>query len=235
MPFGDIRQTASVAEVAWTTIGLVALVVNLGLTWNAARDYRALTSLGRNGGRKIAAQTALTIQAGLTAPQVVAVAIGVLAMLNPPANPDKPVPLVALILTLGLILNEAILVWVGLYTHFRRVKLLGYLDRQEQTAGEARHVESMAELTHNTQISTEARDGALDAFHTADNMNLKLLKVQQEIAEINQAAGRSADALRELLEEQENGRATRQDAREVRQDARDAQQDKRDERKEREE
>jgi len=102
-------------------------------------------------------------------------------------------------------------------------------DKLTRNPDELRHDTQMTELVHNTEISTEARDGALDAYHTANNMNEKLLRVQQEIAETNRAAGRSADALRALLEEQESGRSNRQDEREVRQDARDVQQDKRDE------
>lgn len=211
MPFADIRQTASIAEIAWTAIGIVALIVNLGLTWNARGDYAALTRLGQNGGRKIAARTALVIQAGLTAPQVVAVAIGVLALLSPPTNGATPTTRTTLILTIGLILNELILVWVALYTHLRRRLLLGYLDKQEDTAGAARHEEAMTELLHNTEVSTEARDGALESFHAANNLNIKIAETNRVAGEASAAAMESTDKLYDLMERLEGERKDRED------------------------
>jgi len=206
----DLARTASPQEIAWTTVGLLALIVNAGLTLNARRDYRALIRLGRNGALKIAAKTAVIVQAGLTLPQVIAVFIGVVAMLTPPAVPTVPLTRTGIVVTLGLIGIEVVLVGVGLYTQIRRLKLLAYLNRTEQTAETTRHEETMTELVHNTEVSTEARDGALESFHAADNLNEKILNVQQEIAETNRVAGAASEHLHDYMQQLESERKERQ-------------------------
>lgn len=224
-----LSDTASVAEVAWTIIGTIGLLINLSLAWQAWRDYRALIRLGKNGSRKIAARTAVGIQSGLALPQLIAVVIGVASMLTPPANPDIPVPPAVVAITVGLVVNEAILVAVGALTHIGRIRLLAYLDRTEESAGAARHAETMAELEHNTEISTEARDGAIDAFRAANAVNIKIAETNTVAGEASRQSGEEARKLREYLIGQDQSRSARQDAREIRQDARDVQQDKRDE------
>lgn len=210
MPLIDIAMTATYPEVAWTAIGLVALVVNAGLTRNAWQDYTALIRLDKNGARRIAARTAVAIQAGLTAPQAIAVIIGVTAMLTPPANPGRAISLPLLIITYGLILNELILVGVAIYTHVGRRVLLNYLDGTEESAGASRHAETMAELVHNTEVSTEARDGALESFHAANDVNNRIIGVQKDIAETNRIAGESAESLHEYMEKLEAERKERE-------------------------
>ncbi len=216
MLFNDLTRTATPPEVAWTVIGLVALLVNLGLTRNAWQDYAALIRLDKNGARRIAARTAVTIQAGLTAPQAIAVTIGVIAMLTPPTNPGKPIAPPVLMVMFGLIAIEIILVWVGLYTHVRRRLLLNYLNGLEESAGATRHAEAMTELVHNTELTTEARDGVQDAYHVANNLNSRMLEVQQDIAATNLSAGdaataakQSTDKLRDLMEKLEGERVDR--------------------------
>ena len=182
---------------------MVGLLVFLGLTWQAWRDYSALIRLGRNGGRKIAAVTAIGIQVGLATTQAIAVAIGVLRGALPPAVPLKPATTTETLITLGLIASEAILVGVGILTHVGRVRLLSYLEGSREPEEVTQHAETMAELVHNTEVTTEARDGAQDAFHAANNFNAKLSDVQQKIAETNRVAEEVSEQLHEYTQQLE--------------------------------
>ena len=207
MPIGE---TASIADAVWAISSAVGLLVFVGLTWQAWRDYSALIRLGRNGGRKIAAWTAIGIQGGLATTQAIAVAIGVLRGVLPPAVPLKPATTTETLITVGLIASEALLVGVGVLTHVGRVRLLNYLESvkgQEGTTQHAesatQHAETMKELVHNTEVTTEARDGAQDAYHAANNFNAKLTDVQQEIAETNRVAEEVSEQLHKYTQQLE--------------------------------
>jgi len=199
-------ENASIAEVVWAISSAVGLLVFVGLTWQAWRDYNALIRLGQNGGRKIAAWTAIGIQGGLAATQAIAVAIGVLRGVLPPQVPLKPVTTTETLITLGLIMSEVVLVSVGVLTHVGRVRLLSYLEGVRESEDAARHAETMAELVHNTEVTTEARDGAQEAYHAANNINSKILDVKQEIAETNRVTDQVAQQLHEYMQQIEGER-----------------------------
>ncbi len=156
----DLRETANPPEVLWTLIGALALMINLWLLRDVQLDARALDRRGQNGAKRIAVRTAIGIQAGLTVPQVIAVVIGVVSMLTHPENPARPVTTTLVVVTVGIVLIEASLTLVALFTRVRRAQLLAYLESTERDVDGSRHVETMAELSHNTEITTEARDAA---------------------------------------------------------------------------
>lgn len=176
-----IDETTSIADVAWAISSAVGLLVFVGLTWQAWRDYSALIRLGRNGGRKIAAWTAIGIQGGLASTQAIAVAIGVLRGALPPAAPLKPATTTETLITLGLIMSEAVLVGVGLLTHVGRVRLLNYLEGTREAESPTQHAETMKELVHNTEVTTEARDGAQEANRVADEVSEQLHEYMQQL------------------------------------------------------
>ncbi len=207
MPFAE---TASFPEAVWSIASAVGLFVFLGLTWQAWRDYSALMRLGRNGGRKIAAWTAIGIQGGLVATQAIAVAIGIMGGSLPPDVPVRPATTTETLMTLGLIASEAILVGVGVLTHVGRVRLLSYLEGAKESENVAQHAETMTELVHNTAVTTAARDGAQEAYRAADNINAKILDVQQEIAETNRVAGDAAEQLHDYMHQLEGERKDRE-------------------------
>ncbi len=178
MPIGE---TTSIADVAWAISSAVGLLVFVGLTWQAWRDYSALIRLGKNGGRKIAAWTAIGIQGGLAATQAIAVAIGVLRGAIPPAAPLKPATTTETLITVGLIASEVVLVGVGILTHVGRVRLLRYLEGVRESEDAARHAETMKELVHNTEVTTEARDGAQEANRAADEVAEQLHEYMQQL------------------------------------------------------
>ncbi len=158
--FPDLRETANTPEMLWTLTGVLALMINLWLLRDVQLDARALERRGQNGAKRIAVRTAIGIQAGLTVSQVIAVVIGVLSMLTPPENPARPVTTTLVVVTVGIVLIEASLTLVALFTRVRRAQLLAYLEGAERDPNSQRHVETMAELSHNTEITTEARDAA---------------------------------------------------------------------------
>lgn len=160
MTIDDLLETASPPEVIWTLIGLMALGINFWLLRDAWFDARILDRLGQNGAKKIAVRTAIGIQLGLTLPQAIAVTIGVVSLLIPPANPNAPVTTPLVIVTVGILLIEASLTLVALFTRVRRAQLLAYLESTERDVNGLRHAETMAELSHNTDVSTAARDAA---------------------------------------------------------------------------
>jgi len=207
MPTGE---NVRIADVVWGISGIVGLLVFLGLAWQSWRDYRALLRLGQNGGRKIAAWTAIGIQGGLATTQALAVAIGVLRGAIPPAIPLKPATTTETLITLGLIVSEIVLVSVGVLTHVGRVRLLSYLEGVRESEDAARHAETMAELVHNTEVTTEARDGAQDAYHAANNFNAKLSDVQQDIAETNRVAEEVSEQLHKYSQQLEGERKDRE-------------------------
>jgi len=185
-------------------------MIFLGLTWQAARDYLAVSRVGQDGGRKIAAWTAIGIQGGLTATQAIAVGIGVAAGSIPPAVPVSPVTTTEATVALGLVVRQMVLVSVGILTHVGRVRLLNYLESvkgQEGTTqhaeSAAQHAETMEELVHNTEVTTEARDGAQHAYDAANNFNAKLTDVQQEIAETNRVAEEVSEQLHKYTQQLE--------------------------------
>ncbi len=161
----DLRETASPPEVIWTLIGLMALGINFWLLRDAWFDARLLDRLGQNGAKKIAVRTAIGVQIGLTLPQVIAVTIGVVSLLIPSANPNAPVTTPLVIVTVGILLIEVILTLVALFTRVRRTQLLAYLESSERDANGLRHAETMTELSHNTDVSTDARDAAQQTHH----------------------------------------------------------------------
>ncbi len=71
---------------------------------------------------------------------------------------------------------------------------------QSTTVEAARHAETMTELVHNTALTTEARDGAQDAYHAAIQVQERIAETNRVAREASEAAGASADALREYLE-----------------------------------
>jgi len=161
----------------WAISSAIGLIVFLGLCWQAWRDYRALARLGQNGGRKIAAVTAIGIQGGLAATQAIAVAIGVLRGVLPPAVPLKPETTMETLVTLALIVSEIILVGVGILTHVGRVRLLSHLEDAKESENAARHAETMTELMHNTEVTTQARDGAQE---TAEQLHEYMQQLESE-------------------------------------------------------
>jgi len=195
-------ENASIADAVWAISSAVGLVIFLGLSWQAWRDYNALIRLGKNGGRKIAAWTAIGIQGGLAVTQAIAVAIGVLKGVLPPAVPLNPVTTTETFITIGLIVSEVILVGVGVLTHVGRVRLLSYLEGAREAEDVARHAETMAELVHNTEVTIEARDGAQHAYEVANN-NSRILGVQQDIAETDGVADEVSEQLHEYMQQLE--------------------------------
>jgi len=156
----DLIETVSPPEVLWTLTGVLALCINLWLLRDVQLDARALDRRGQDGAKKIAVRTAIGIQAGLTAPQVIAVVIGVISMLTPPDNPAAPVTPLLVVVTVGIVTIEALLTLVALFTRVRRTQLLDYLESGGRDVNGSQHAETMAELSHNTDVSTEARDAA---------------------------------------------------------------------------
>lgn len=208
--FPDLRETANAPEILWTLTGALALIINLWLLHDVRLDARALDRRGQNGAKRIAVQTAIGIQAGLTLPQVIAVVIGVLSMLTPPENPARPVTTTLVVVTVGILLIEIILTGVALFTRVRRTQLLDYLEAGERETNTLRHVETMAELTHNTEVTTEAREGAQDAYRAANAVNLKVAESNKIAGEASAAAMQSTDNLRKLMERLEGERKQRE-------------------------
>lgn len=216
---GIFGPNTSNRELLWTALGLVALLVNVILLARAIGNLRALDALGQNGGRRLSAWTAIGIQAGLTLTQTVMVATGISAARLPPTY-----SVAGNIVGGGLVVNEAIMVAVAVYALTRWHILDRYFDARATVApsraeavAQTRHSETMAELEHNTDITTEARDGALEAFGAANSVNAKIIAVQQEIAATNKVAGEAAtaamestDKLRAVLERQERERTARE-------------------------
>lgn len=212
--FDDLGHTASLAEIAWTALAAIAATINVWLLADAARDVRAVRRAAQNGARRIAGHTALGIQIGLTLPQVLALCLGLIALDLPPSMRTGDDARAATILVLGLTLNQLILAGVGVFMRIRRALLLAYLERRDRqvitVVGAERHAESMAELVHNTEITTEARDGALEAYHAANDVNNRIIGVQQEIAATNEVAGKAASSLKEYMEKLETERQDRE-------------------------
>mgnify|MGYP000331820191 CR=1 FL=1 len=209
-----LGPNASAIEVLWTALGLLALAVNLVLLSRAVGNLRALDALGQNGGRRLSAWTAIGIQIGLTLPQAVTVAIGVAVLRLPPT---KAPTLAGAIVGGGLVANEAILAAVAVYALARWHILDRYFDAragaaasEAEAVAETRHTETMVELTHNTEITTEARDGAIEAFHAANELNSKIAETNRVAGEAAAAAMESTDKLRVVLERQERERTARE-------------------------
>lgn len=239
-----LTETASPLEVLWTLFGIVGLVMFGILAWRAYAALAALRRLGLNGGRKIAGKTVLVKQIALGASQVIVVATGIVQALAPPAKAGLPLPFPALVATLGIVGMELIIMGVGVFGLIRADVLDRYLaahDSGEQDAtNQARHAETMTELTHNTEVTTEA----MEAFHSANSANIKIAETNKVAGEAASAAIRSTDKLRDLMErlelergerataERESGSSDdRADARSDReQDRQDIRDDRRDER-----
>ena len=198
MPIGE---AASVTDAVWAISSAVGLLVFVGLTWQAWRDYVAVKPVAQNRGRKIAAVTAIGIQVGLTATQAIAVGIGVLRGVLPPVVPLKPATTTETLITLALITSEVVVVGVGILTHVGRVRLLAHLKEAREAQND--HAETMAELVHNTEVTTEARDDAQDAYRAANSVNEKILGVRQEIAETNRVAEEVAEQLHKYTQQLE--------------------------------
>ncbi len=84
-------------------------------------------------------------------------------------------------------------------------------DKLARGADELRHETQMTELLHNTEVTTEARDGALEAFHSANSANIKIAETNKVAGEAATAAKESTDKLHELMEKLEGERKERED------------------------
>ncbi len=207
-----IGETASLVEILWVACGAVGVIAFGILAWRAHAALRALRVLGLNGGRKIAGRTTLIKQLLLGATQVIVMATGIVGALSPDTATGTSTA--TAIATLGILVNEAIIMGVGIFGLIRGDVLDRYLAAHDATRGDAatiaRHVETMAELTHNTEITTEARDGALEAFHAANEANVKIAETNRVAGEAAQAAAQSTDKLRGLMERLEHERKDRE-------------------------
>lgn len=159
-----IPATATTPEILWTGIGLLALLMNLWLLWDAVRDMRALATSGRNGARRIVARTSAVVQFGLAAPQGIAVLLGVIAMLAPTRNPNSATTRATVIIIAGLILNQVIALAVALYSRWRRVRLLAYLnDHEEHAATIGLQLTRIDGHTTDTNATVHAIDDRISA------------------------------------------------------------------------
>jgi len=84
-------------------------------------------------------------------------------------------------------------------------------DKLAKNADELRHDTQMTELLHNTEVTTEARDGALEAFHSANSANVKIAETNKVAGEAATAAKESTDKLHELMEKLEGERKEREE------------------------
>lgn len=209
-----LSETASLLEILWTMFGVVGLLMFGILTWRAYAALAALRRLGLNGGRKIAGQTVLIKQVALGTSQVIVVATGIIQALAPPAKVGLPQPFPAVVATLGIMGMELIIMGVGIFGLLRADVLDRYLaahDSDEQdTTNRERHAETMTELTHNTEITTEARDGAIEAYRAADAVNQQIAESNRVAGESNRVAGESAEALKEYMQKLEGERQDRE-------------------------
>lgn len=124
----NLAATANGAEVAWVAIGLLTGAVNTVLWAMAARDLRAVHTSRQNGAKRIEAGTWYVAHAILVLAQLIAVLIGVYALLSPPANPATPTTPVGLVLSAGLIAKQCLNCALGLFLLGRRGMLDKYLD-----------------------------------------------------------------------------------------------------------
>jgi len=129
-----IAETATPMELLWVAIGLMTGAVNVVLWVIAIRDLKAVYSLRQNGAKRIEARTWFWAHGILVLAQCVAVGIGLFAALSPPANPDRPLTTVGLVLALGLIVKQLMNCTLGIFLIFRRGMLDAYLDEAMHTA-----------------------------------------------------------------------------------------------------
>jgi hypothetical protein len=126
----NLAETASVAELLWVAIGLVAGAVNTVLWVIAVRDLKAVYAMRQNGAKRIEAWTWFWAHLVLVLTQSIAVGIGIFAALSPPANPATPTTTVGLVLVVGLIAKQLLNGALGVFLIFRRGKLDAYIDAQ---------------------------------------------------------------------------------------------------------
>jgi uncharacterized membrane protein YbhN (UPF0104 family) len=100
------------AEVVWTLITLVALVVHLLVLWEATSDVRMMKSLGHKGRRWIVAMSTFRREAIRTVVQLLLCAVGVMALLTPPRATESPKNMAFVVIFLAvsvLLLGNSIL------------------------------------------------------------------------------------------------------------------------------
>lgn len=123
-----IPDTANTAELLWVAIGLLTGAVNLTLWAIAIRDLMAVYDAKVDGAKRIEGWTWFNAHGLLVLAQCVAIGIGILAALTPPANPEVPMPRVSVLIAAGLIVKQVINCTLGIYLILRRKRLDAYLD-----------------------------------------------------------------------------------------------------------
>jgi len=209
----QIADTALPTQIIWIILGMIGAIATGIMALQAVATHRMLIRREINGARRIAAIINLIVQCELLVVQIIVIVTGGVSALIPAANPDITVSLPLIIVTFGIGGMEVVLVAVSLTGLAGWNALDQYLkgqerqERQEQdeaTELASQHAETMVELVHNTEVSTEARDGALESLHQASEANVMA-------AERNRVAGESAEALHEYMKKLEGERQDRED------------------------
>lgn len=153
------------AEVLGFSVSILGFLLNAALLALVLGDLRALLRAGRNGAKRLLARTAVGVKLTLTLVQLVFVSVGLFALVSPPINPDQPVMTHEAVVTSARIVTATLLAGLGVYMHARRILLLKYLsdERDREALGTVQHVEVMTELRHNTAVTEEAREEAVQA------------------------------------------------------------------------
>jgi hypothetical protein len=96
--------SAAPLEVVWACLGLFGTGMGVGIVWTWLRWYWALARTGLSARHNFQAATHLVTHLLVLAMHVVILVIGIVAVLMPPADPDKvrAVTVVGVVLTVGL-------------------------------------------------------------------------------------------------------------------------------------
>ena len=128
----SIAETANTGELLWVAIGLMTLSVNAVLWTIAIRDLRAVYTSRQNGAKRIEAWTWFWAHGLLVLAQCIAVSIGLFAAAHPPADPQRAMTRVGMVLAAGLIVKQILNCVFGVFLIQRRGKLDAYLDGKLQ-------------------------------------------------------------------------------------------------------
>lgn len=170
-----LPPTVQPLEIVWFLVGCIGLAFAVPLLLSFMRDRRVLRDDGVNGGDTILANLYVGTCWGLVGIELAIVGIGVAAMLTLPAA-RIVVSRAGVLITIGLVaialLADFTVFWLSLSRQRLRVYLRRELgaERLRELAALAealRHDETMAELRHNTAVSTSADEHAEGAEREA--------------------------------------------------------------------
>lgn len=144
-----VPDTVSWVELIWTLGGLVGCLNHGWLLRDVLRERRRRIAAGLNGSDRLVEIERIGVKGILLAINVVMLAVGLCAMWQPAAAPQRPVTALSIVLTLALLAIGGLTNGLGFWLRWRRRVLREYY---------VAHMAAVAQLTKIDATTSETNE-----------------------------------------------------------------------------